>query len=161
MGYKEKLARTVAGYTGIDFTPEEIADPNKVISKAINHCASNLEWLYNQVPEEIRSQTRRWYDSAHQVTKQFAQQYGLSHDQAAGVTAALSPQNPWDNNIGLAKRMMDIYKNRQNFDFTPDMEQKAAELKKVPTQSKAFKGLLRDIDGKKLKDVTNADPDVQ
>jgi len=41
------------------------------------------------------------------------------------------------------------------------MEKKAADLKKVPTQSKAFKGLLKDIDGKKLKDVVNDNPDVQ
>jgi hypothetical protein len=163
MGYKEKLARTVAAdpYTGVNYSPEDLENPDKVLSKFVNHAASNLEWLYNQVPESIRQQTRRWYDSAHEVTKSMARQYGFSHEQAAGVTAALSPQNPWDNNIGLAKRMMDIYRNRQNFDFSPDMEKKAADLKKVPTQSKAFKGLLKDIDGKKLKDVVNSNPDVQ
>jgi hypothetical protein len=163
MGYKEKLARTVASdpYSGVNYTPEDLENPDKVLSKFVNHAASNLEWLYNQVPESIRQQTRRWYDSAHEVTKSMARQYGFSHEQAAGVTAALSPQNPWDNNIGLAKRMMDIYRNRQNFDFSPDMEKKAADLKKVPTLSKAFKGLLKDIDGKKLKDVINPNPDVQ
>ncbi len=41
------------------------------------------------------------------------------------------------------------------------MEQAAAELKKIPTQTKAFKGLLKDIAGKKLADVKNEDPDVQ
>ena len=161
MGYKEKLARTVADYTGVNYTPEELANPDKVLSKFVNHVSSNLEWLYNQVPEEIRGRTRQWYDSAHRVVSNEAQKYGYSPEQGAGVTAALSPQNPWDNNLGLAKRMMDIYKNRQTFPFSPEMEKASAELRKIPTQSKAFKGLLRDIAGKKLSDVKNANPNVQ
>jgi hypothetical protein len=161
MGYKEKLARTVANYTGVNYTPEDLANPDKVLSKFVNHAAGNLEWLYNQVPEEIRSRTRQWYDAANKIVAAKAKSYGFTPEQGAGVTAALSPQNPWDNNLGLANRTMDIFKNRQNQPFSPEMEQKAAELKKVPTQSKAFKGLLKDIAGKKLKDVKNADPDVQ
>jgi hypothetical protein len=161
MGYKEKMARTVAAYTGVRYTPEELNNPDKVIGKFINRTADNLEWLYNQVPEPLRAKTRQWYDSAHEITKQLANQYGFTHEQAAAVTAALSPQNPWDNNVGLAKRMMDIYHNRQNFDFTPEMERKVADLKKVPTQSKAFKGLLKDVAGKKLSDFKDTDPDVR
>jgi hypothetical protein len=161
MGYKEKLARTVADYTGIPFTDEDRANPDRVLSKFVNHVADNLEWLYNQVPEEIRGRTRQWYDSAHTLIENKAKAHGFSLEQGAGVTAALSPQNPWDNNLALADRMMDIYHNRQNFKYSPAMEQTAAELKKVPTQSKAFKGLLRDIAGKKLKDVKNSNPDVQ
>lgn len=161
MGYKEKLARTVADYTGVRYTPEELAQPDKIIGKFVNHVADNLTWLYDQVPEEIRAKTRQWYDSANEMTKGFAKDYGVTHEQAAGVTAALSPQNPWDNNVALAKRVMDTYKNRQNFDFTPQMERKIADLKAVPTQSKAFKGLMKDIAGKRLSEVTNPDPDVQ
>ena len=161
MGYKEKLARTVAGYTGVDYTPEDLANPDKVLSKFVNHVAGNLEWLYNEVPEELRQRTRQWYDAANKIVSDKAKSYGFTPEQGAGVTAALSPQNPWDNNVGLADRMMDIFKNRQDFPFSPEMEQKAAELKKVPTQSKAFKGLLRDVSGKALKDVTNPNPDVQ
>jgi hypothetical protein len=161
MGYKEKMARTVATYTGVRYTPEELNNPDKVIGKFVNRTANNLEWLYNQVPEPLRAKTRQWYDSAHELTKQLANQYGFTHEQAAAVTAALSPQNPWDNNVGLAKRMMDIYRNRQDFDFTPEMERTVADLKKVPTQSKAFKGLLKDVAGKKLSDFKDADPDVR
>lgn len=161
MGYKEKLARTVAQYPGLDFTPEELANPDKVLGKFVNHVAGNLEWLYNQVPEEIRGLTRQWYDAAHTMIESKAARNGYSLEQGAGVTAALSPQNPWDNNVALADRVMDVYKNRQNFPYSPEMEKSAADLKKVPTQTKAFKGLLKDIAGKKLGEVKNADPDVQ
>lgn len=159
--YKKKLARTVSEYSGVKYTPEDLKNPDKVLSKFINHAAGNIEWLYNQIPDDMKAQTKQWYDSAHEVTKQFAKDYGVSHEQAAGVVAALSPQNPWDNNIGLAKRMMDIYKNRQNFDFTPKMEGKMAELKGVATQSKAFKSMLDEIWGDKLSDVKDDDPNVQ
>jgi hypothetical protein len=161
LGYKEKLARTVAAYTGVDYSPEELKNPDKVLSKFVNHVAGNIEWLYNQVPDEIRGRTRQWYDSAHKVVLAKSAEYGYTPEQGAGVVAALSPQNPWDNNLGLANRMMDIYRNRQAFPYSPEMESMAAELKKVPTQSKAFKGLLRDIAGKSLGEVKNADPDVQ
>ena len=161
MGYKEKLARTVADYTGIDYTDEELKNPDTVLRKFVNRAADNLEWLYNQVPEEIRGRTRQWYDAANSVVGNMAGSYGFTPEQGAGVTAVLSPQNPWDNNLGMAKRTMDIYRNRQNFPYSPDMEKMAAELKKVPTQTKAFKGLLKDISGKKLSEVTNSDSDVQ
>jgi hypothetical protein len=161
MGYKEKMARTVAAYTGVAFTPEELANPDRVLSKFVTRVSQNLEWLYNQVPDDMKEQTKQWYDSANRVVKAKAAQYGFTPEQGAGVVAALSPQNPWDNNLGLANRTMDIYRNRQNFPYSPEMESSAAELKKVPTQSKAFKGLLRDIAGKKLSEVTNANKDVQ
>lgn len=161
LGYKEKLARTVANYTGIEYTPEELANPDKVLSKFVTRVSGNLEWLYNQVPEEMRAQTRTWYDNANKVVTATARQFGFTPEQGAGVTAALSPQNPWDNNLGLANRMMDIYQNRQNVPFSPEMEIKTAELRKVPTQSKTFRGLLRDIDGKKLSEIKNDNPNVE
>lgn len=163
MGYKEKLARTVETYPGMPDVEDPAApkDSDKILSKFVNHVSSNLEWLYNQVDPSIREKTRQWYDAAHEVVNEKAQSYGYSREQGAGVVAALSPQNPWDNNIGLADRVMDVYKNRQNFPFSPDMEKMAAELKQVPTQSQAFKKMLRDINGKKLKDIKNDNPDVQ
>lgn len=163
MGLEEKLARTVATepYSGVSYSPEDLKDPKRVIDKFVGHVSDNLEWMYNQVPPEIRNQTKEWYPSANKVLGKFAKQYDFTSEQTAGVTAALSPQNPWDNNVGLAKRMMETYRTRQNFDFSPEMEKKIADLKKVPTQTKAFKGLMRDIVGKKLSEIKDADPDVQ
>lgn len=161
MGYKQKMARTLADYAGIKYSEAELKDPQKVINKFTNRVADNLVWLHDQIAPEIREKTKRWYDTAHTLTENIGKQYGFSHEQAAGVTAALSPQNPWDNNIGLAKRMMETYRNKQDHAYTPEMESVAADLKKVPTQSKAFKGLLKDIHGKTLAEVKNADPDVQ
>jgi len=160
-GYKDKLAATVIRYSGVKYTAAEMKDPDKVLNKFINHVRDNLIWLYNQVPEQLREKTKKWYDSAHRLTNQFAQQYGFTPEQVAGVTAALSPQNPWDNNIGLTKRMLDIYKNHQNSPWTPEMDVKVKELAAVPTQSRAFKAMLRDIRGKTFGQVVDANPDVQ
>ena len=102
-GYKSKLAQRVADYPGVKITPEEaMANPDKALTKFTKHIADNLVWLHNQIPENIRSISKLWYDSAHELTKQWASQYGLKHEQMAGIVAALSPQNEWNNNVGIS-----------------------------------------------------------
>lgn len=43
-----------------------------------------------------------WYPAAHAIAADIATGYGLSVAQAAGILAALSPQNGWASNIGMA-----------------------------------------------------------
>lgn len=157
MGYMEKMARTIAGYTGVNYSEEELANPKAVVSKFINHVASNLEWLYDQVPAGVRDKTKRWYDSANKVNAKFAEQYGVTPEQSAGVTAALSPQNPWDNNIGLAKTVMDIFRNHSTVEMTPDMEKRAIDIMKLNPD---FRPLMKQIRGKSLSEIKLPDTDT-
>jgi len=159
-GYKDKLAKTLASYTGVKYTKKELKDPDTVIQKFISHVSDNLVWIYEQVGEGIRAQNRRWYDTANQITKEFAKQYNFTHEQVAGTVAALSPQNPWSNNIGLAKRLMDVYRNHTNDPFSPAMDKKLKLFKKVPTQAKAFKQSLDSIRGKSFHELTAPTPDA-
>jgi hypothetical protein len=154
LGYAQKLARTVSKYAGINFTDAELKNPKAVMEKFISRMTDNLVSLHDAMPEPMRDLARQWYDTAHKMSKDIAQKYGVSHEQAAGVLAALSPQNAWDNNVALGDRLLDTYKNRQNFEFSPKMEAAIAKVKQGQL-SKAGRGILRDIQGKTLTDIAN------
>jgi hypothetical protein len=154
LGYAQKLARTVSKYSGLSFTDAELKNPKAVMEKFVNHLTDNLVALHDAMPEQMREIARQWYNTAHQMSKSLAQKYGVSHEQAAGVLAALSPQNAWDNNVALGERLLDTYKNRQNFEFSPKMEAATAKVKQGQL-SKAGRGILRDIQGKTLADIAN------
>lgn len=153
-GYMAKLANTVSQYPGFPVSEEEaLADPEGTLNKFINHTAGNLEWLHNQIPENTRGISKLWYDSAHELTKQWAQKYGVSHEQMAGAVAALSPQNEWNNNISTAGRVADILQHQQETKWTPEMQTKAATL---AAKSSDLTKTMPDIMGKSLKDLDNA-----
>jgi hypothetical protein len=152
LGYAEKMARTIAKYSGIDYTDEEMKDPRAVMEKFINRMTDNLVSLHDAMPEPMRKIARQWYGTANKLAKSMGDKYGYSHEQAAGVLAALSPQNAWDNNVALADRLMDAYKNRQNFQFSPKMEAAVAKVKGGQL-SKAGRGILKDIQGKTLAEI--------
>jgi hypothetical protein len=154
LGYAEKLARTVAKYTGIGFSDEDLQSPQKVMDKFINHMTDNLVSLHDAMPEPMRRIARQWYDTANAMAKQMAEKHGITPEQSAGVLAALSPQNAWDNNVALADRVMDTYKNRQNFEYSPKMEAQAAKIKQGKL-SRAAQGMLKDIHGKTLAEIDN------
>jgi hypothetical protein len=152
LGYAEKLARTISEYTGIGFSEEDLQNPQKVMEKFINHMTDNLVSLHDAMPEPMRQIARQWYDTANTMAKQMAQKHGITPEQSAGVLASLSPQNAWDNNVALAERVMDTYKNRQNFEYSPKMEAQAAKIKQGQL-SKAAQGMLKDIHGQTLSEI--------
>ena len=152
LGYAEKLARTIAKYTGIGFSDEDLQSPEKVMEKFINHMTDNLVSLHDAMPEPMRRIARQWYDTANAMAKQMAGKHGITPEQSAGVLAALSPQNAWGNNVALADHLIDTYKNRQNFEYSPKMEAQAAKIKQGRL-SHAAQGMLKDIHGKTLAEI--------
>ena len=167
--YLQKLADKVAQYPTMKYAPEgadesfdpeamATTDPHKILNNFVKQAADNIEWLHNQVPPDIREMSKNWYDSANKMTKDQAEKYGISHPQAAAVTAVLSPQNPWDNNISLANRVLDVWKNRQNFKWSPEMSKKAASLL---GQSKNIDDALELIHGKTFAQLKDADPETE
>ena len=152
-GFVSKLAATVAKYPGVPISEELAqADPEKALNLFVNHISDNLQWLHNQIPENVRNISKLWYDSAHQLTKEWAAKYGVTHEQMAGAVAALSPQNEWNNNVETANRVADILKNKQNFDWSPEMQTKASQL---AARSPDLGKVMQDVMGKKLSDLDN------
>ena len=87
----------------------------------INDLADNLRWLHDQIPPSIRERSKRWYDGANAIATRWSEKYALELRQVSGVIAVLSPQKDWFTNVSLAERVLDIYKNKQNFTWTTEM----------------------------------------
>ena len=154
------MAATFADYkdNGLVFSPEELQNPDSVLSKTVAHLKGNLKWLYNAIPDSVKNVSKDWYPVAHNMTKAMADENGITHPQAAAVTAALSPQTPWDTNLGLAKRIIEHYTKDQNHAWTSEMDDAATRLRNVKTASSSFKRMVSDVRGKRLDQLTAKNP---
>lgn len=47
-----------------------------------------------------------WYQDAHRIARDWAQEFGLTTLQAAGVIAALSPNTSWEMNLEIAEEFL-------------------------------------------------------
>jgi hypothetical protein len=162
LGIKQKLAAALADYkdNGISHTIDAAAAPESSIESYVNHIKENLKWLHNIMPESLRSVSKHWYETAHNVTKDIAQKNGVTHEQAAAVTAALSPKNDWNNNVGQAKRLIEHYNNDQNHAWTDKMDAAVSDIRNSGAINDQFKRMLTDIRGKKLSELTAKSPEA-
>ena len=152
----DKWANTVRDYPGLKIP--EGADSKAVINAFQDHVKDNLKWLYNQSTPEEQEANKGWYDGAHALSKDLANEHGYTHPQTAGVIAAMSPQKDWDMNVSLAKRLTNIYKNQQDFKATPEMIQKGKDIVKTtqavtPKANAALAKVLNRIKGKSLSEL--------
>jgi len=156
---RETIAQSIANYkdTGLKLTPAELEDPASyqasIIKKAVAHYKDNLVALYNAIPESIRGISKQWYESAHDLSKKFSEQYDVSHPQAAAVIAALSPNNPWDNNVGMAQRLMERWKNDQGRVWDEKMDEKLSAIRNAKSTKPEFRAYLDSIRGKSYNDL--------
>jgi hypothetical protein len=63
---------------------------------------ANILAVYRGAPSDLSDDGMDWYINAHNVAREMANKYGISVSQAAGIIAALSPMNQWDNNKAKA-----------------------------------------------------------
>ena len=156
---RETIAQSIANYkdAGLKLTPDELEDPASyqasIIKKAVSHYKNNLVALYNAIPESIRGISKQWYESAHDLSKKFSDQYGISHPQAAAVIAALSPNNPWDNNVGMAQRLMEPWKNDTGRVWDEKMDEKLSSIRNAKSTKPEFRAYLDSIRGKSYNDL--------
>jgi hypothetical protein len=138
LSMKQKLVAAFAGYegTGLKLTQEDINNPDAAIEKIVNHIQDNYQWVYDNMPDSIRQVAQQWYETVHNSTKAEAERTGLAHAQVAGVVAAYSPQNPWDNNRESAYKMIDLVKNQSNHVWSPEMDTTLQNIKDVNTSVK-------------------------
>ncbi len=115
---------------------------------------SNLLWLYDKVPEDVRKRSKLWYDGARKITNDWVKKYGTSNAESAGVIAVLSPQKDWFMNVSLAERVIDAYKNKQDVAVNQDMIAKALDI----TQFNKDELILKVIRSMKNKKYADLDP---
>lgn len=158
-GYMRDLLDKMLSYkdNGLKLTPEEIADPRQGLKAVISHLADNVSWLHDAMPPELRNIAKQWYDSAHVMAKDIAAKNGTTPEKVAATIAALSPQNPWDMNVGQADRLIKMHQTMQDHPFTPQMD--AQLSKEIGTAMSAdepnveFAEKLKSLRGKTLADL--------
>ena len=161
LGIKQKLVAALADYkdNGISHLLDA-SDPDAAIEKYIEHVKGNLKWLHNVMPEAIRGVARHWYESAHDITKEIADKNNVTHEQAAAVTAALSPKNDWNNNIGQAKRLIEHYANDQQHAWTPQIDKTLSEIRNGGAISAPLQKVMDTIRGKTYDQLTAKTPEA-
>ena len=99
----------------------ELMDDNQVLAKADliyrkakDIVKSNLKAVYNSVSPYIRKVSKLWYDGANVIAQNWANQYGLTLEQASAIIATQSPQMPWFDNLHLAQVIMELMANRSD-----------------------------------------------
>jgi GNAT superfamily N-acetyltransferase len=144
----EKNVALVTAYP--NFRDTKSADtPAKQAERFIAHVQSNLLWLYDQVPAEIRERSHLWYDGANKIAKRLADQYDLTEQQIAGVMATLSPQKDWFMNVSLGQRVIDIMRTKRNEPWDQAMSNTADRILGKPQ----YADDLAAIRGKRLADL--------
>jgi flagellar basal body rod protein FlgB len=146
-GQAKRLAGVIRGY--VTFKPTRATSDEAVIEQFVEQMKGNLKWLYNRVPEHIREQSKKWYVGANKTANKMAKEFGFTPMQAAAITAALSPQNDWDNNVSLARRVMDIIKNKSDVEWDAQMSKTALRI----FGGKRYDTMRNQAKGKKLGDI--------
>jgi hypothetical protein len=161
LGIKQKLVAALQDYkdNGISHLLDA-SNPDAALNQYIEHMKDNLKWLHDQMPKSIRDQAKHWYETAHNTTKKIAADNGITHEQEAGVTAALSPKNDWNNNVGQAKRLIEHWKNDQNHAFTPQMDEALSAIRNSEAINPALRKVLTDIRGKSYGELTGKTPEA-
>lgn len=127
--------------------------PEKKLERLIRQMTDNLVWLHNQVPESTRQRSKLWYDGASAIASRMSKRYDISKPQAAGILAALSPQKDWFMNVSLADRVASIMAERQQFRWSPEMEQTASRIYK----GEQYQVALGQVRGKTLAQLDGDD----
>ena len=101
-------------------------DPKELISMVQGRMEDNLNFTLNRHREEslnkeIHERSPQWYSSASKMNKGFAKNEGVREDTAHSVTAALSPQTPWQTNASMSERIIHTYKQKRHLPFSPEM----------------------------------------
>jgi hypothetical protein len=140
---------------------------DKVYEQAKATVISNLNYIFDQIPESIRNISKLWYDGANIISQEFANKYGTTIEQAAAVIATQSPQKPWYDNVHLAHFIMDFYATKKNEVFTKEMfdyfELKSQPSKENPKgypKQQQYLPILEKAIGKKFSELSNYDKSV-
>ena len=152
----EKTGKTLAKYPNIQRGVAESGDPNRVIDAMKEHDKANLDFIFEQMPVEIRDRSMMWYDGANQIANKFSSRYDVVLESASGVLAALSPQMDWFKNVNLAERVLDTVKNQSAMPWTSEMEEYITrKFYKAPAskRSKDWRPAIDAIRGKSLQDI--------
>jgi hypothetical protein len=70
---------------------------------------NNIKAIYLLATTQEKIDGANWYESAHKIALNLADNYGLTLQTAAGVIAALSPRNKWSRNVIDAENLIETF----------------------------------------------------
>ena len=145
----------VTEYVNFPTADVQNKDPDAIADTFKEHIISNLLFLHDQVPQEIRDRSKKWYDGARKITTKWSEKYNVPDTGIAGALAALSPQKDWYQNVSLAERVLDVMTGKMDTLWTETMNETAAKIFGKPHYAED----LVEIQGKTLKDVMDMNDD--
>jgi hypothetical protein len=117
-----KVAAKLQDYP--DVPTEGATDSKGTFAAAVTHMKDNMRWIYDNMDPAVRDTAMKWYDGANSMTKDLADQYGVTHAGVAALTARLSPGTDWYQNYSMAKRILGIDASSDNAMATPEMNER-------------------------------------
>jgi hypothetical protein len=124
-------------------TATTVEQAQKIYDIFVREVADNLNYLMAEFKPEYREISTLWYDGANAIANDFAAQFGVSAEQAAGIIAAMSPQKDWYQNVRLAEMVLMAYKDN------PVMTKEMIDYQKGVNEKGLYDGAKSA--GKKLK----------
>jgi hypothetical protein len=124
-------------------TATTVEQAQEIYDVFVREVADNLNYLMAEFKPEYREISTLWYDGANAIANDFATQFGVSAEQAAGIIAAMSPQKDWYQNVRLAEMVLMAYKDN------PVMTKEMIDYQKGVNEKGLYDGAKSA--GKKLK----------
>ncbi len=129
---EKTLAKNVAALQALPNTRKlkgkGAKDPVRNVEAFIDHVVSNLLWLHDHMPQDMRERARLWYDGGRKTIEAWGKRYGISEMQGAAAIAVLSPQNGWFANVSQAERIADMVFGLRDFAWDDKMTAEATRI---------------------------------
>jgi hypothetical protein len=151
----DKQAETMSQYP--NYPNAAAKDTESVFQTMGDQATGNLLYLHDQMPPDIRQQSKAWYDGANRIASESSKKYNIPIEGASGIYASLSPQMDWYKNVSLGNRVLDIMHNQSSTVFTREMGVKARQLIDQPNGgfNPQVAKLVDSLVGKRLQDLTD------
>jgi len=152
---KQFLTKLADKMTDYDFVSPKIKKltPEKRVQAFKDFMVQNYLYLHDQMPEELRNRAKLWYDGARRISEAWGNRYGVRPEAIGGIIACLSPQRDWFQNVSMAERLLDIWKERDSLKWSNEMQDRSKTL--FDMSKPVHKKLLESITGKDFKDLND------
>ena len=120
----------------------------QIFDGMVDAMAQNVLAVYDTLTPEFVQASKEWYVGANRTANELARMYNLTVEQAAGILAALSPQNEWFNNIAVAERVIEVMTNHRDTPFSQEILDKAVAKNTTKGKPSSWANDLIELYGK-------------
>ena len=124
---------------------EKRRSSSSLVDAHIEAVKGNLRFLYDAYAN-YRDRAKKWYDGANVLARQFSEKHGFSVEQISAILASHSPQKDWYQNVDLARRNIELFREfeKTNPEFTSEIFDKLEVTTNIAT-AEWIKGIAKKI----------------